>query len=262
MSQRSQKAYGFGPYHLDAARRRLRRDGELVQITPKAFDILLELIEGRGEIVDKDDLMKRVWPDSFVEDGNLTYNISMLRKALGERTGEHQYIVTVPGRGYQFVEKVKELTSESEDTVATGHASADSVSLETAVRSQDETALGEVDQARTLDAPVINPQVQHKRRLPIAAILLTAAAGVSILGYLVGWKQSKARPEETFGTMNMVRLTTDGATRAVAISPDGNYMSHAIVARGEQSLWLRHIATGSDTELIPRARVVYRVLSF
>ena len=102
----SQPIYGFGPYQLDASRRRLQRDGEVVQLTPKAFDILLALIEGRGEIIGKDDLMKRVWPDSFVEDGNLTYNISVLRKALGERTGENQYIVTVPGRGYQFVANV------------------------------------------------------------------------------------------------------------------------------------------------------------
>jgi DNA-binding winged helix-turn-helix (wHTH) protein/Flp pilus assembly protein TadD len=101
--------YEFGPFRVDAVKRLLLREDQTVQLTPKCFDILLALVESSGEIIDKDELMKRVWPDSFVEEGNLTYNISILRKALGERAGEHQYIVTVPGRGYRFVASVHEL---------------------------------------------------------------------------------------------------------------------------------------------------------
>lgn len=100
--------YEFGPFRVDAVKRLLLREDQTVQLTPKCFDILLALVESSGKIVDKDELMKRVWPDSFVEEGNLTYNISILRKALGERAGEHQYIVTVPGRGYRFVASVRE----------------------------------------------------------------------------------------------------------------------------------------------------------
>jgi TolB-like protein/DNA-binding winged helix-turn-helix (wHTH) protein len=79
------------------------REGELVPLTPKVFDILVTLVEHGGQVVAKDDLMKRVWPNTFVEEGNLTQNISLLRKALGESPGGVQFIETVPRRGYRFV---------------------------------------------------------------------------------------------------------------------------------------------------------------
>ena len=109
MTRQSQNIYEFGPYRFDAAKRLLLRGGEVVPLTPKCFEILLVFVENSGEVIEKEDLMNRVWPDSYVEEGNLTYNISVLRKALGERTNEHLYIVTVPGRGYQFVAPVSEV---------------------------------------------------------------------------------------------------------------------------------------------------------
>jgi len=114
MAQPSQQLYEFGQFRLDANKRALLREGELVQLTPKCFEILLTLIERGVEGVSKDDLIQRVWPDTFVEEGNLTYNISMLRKALGERAAEHQYILTVPGHGYRFIgteHRVSEVTT-------------------------------------------------------------------------------------------------------------------------------------------------------
>jgi len=103
--------YEFGPFRLDPLKRLLRRDGgEVVSLPPKAFDTLLALIEKRGEILEKDALMQALWPDSFVEEANLTVKISQLRKALGEQPQEHQYIVTVPGRGYRFVAEVRTLS--------------------------------------------------------------------------------------------------------------------------------------------------------
>ena len=100
VTKQAQCSYEFGLFRVDGAKRILLRDGEVVPLTPKCFEILLALVENSGEVIDKEGLMNRVWPDSFVEEGNLTYNISILRKAIGERAGEHQYIVTVPGRGF------------------------------------------------------------------------------------------------------------------------------------------------------------------
>jgi len=99
--------YEFGPFRLDRVKRLLWCDGEVVSLSPKAFDTLLALIEKRGELLDKDTLMQTLWPDSFVEEANLTVKISQLRRALGELPHEHQYIVTVPGRGYRFVADVR-----------------------------------------------------------------------------------------------------------------------------------------------------------
>lgn len=90
----------------------------MVPLTSKAFDTLLALVEGGGEVVEKEDLMKKVWPDSFVEEGNLTQNISVLRKTLGESPGAHRYIVTVPRVGYRFVAGVRRLSSDTPTTTS------------------------------------------------------------------------------------------------------------------------------------------------
>jgi DNA-binding winged helix-turn-helix (wHTH) protein/tetratricopeptide (TPR) repeat protein len=101
--------YEFDGFRVDPVRRRLSLDGQLVPLTPKAFSILLVLLENYGEIVEKEDLIQKVWPDTFVTEANLTQNISSLRKALGERASDSRYVVTVPGRGYCFAAEVTEV---------------------------------------------------------------------------------------------------------------------------------------------------------
>lgn len=95
------RVYQFGPFRYDAAQRLLFREGELVQLVPKAIDTLHVLLERRGRVVDKDELMKLVWPDTVVEEVGLARNISLLRKALGGEADT--YIETIPKRGYRFL---------------------------------------------------------------------------------------------------------------------------------------------------------------
>lgn len=97
------RLYAFGPFLLDTRERRLLRDGEVVPLTLKAFDLLQVLVENQGHLLQKEELLRRVWPDAIVEENNLTVTISALRKALGEGPTEGQYIETVPRRGYRFV---------------------------------------------------------------------------------------------------------------------------------------------------------------
>jgi len=111
MGEQESNFYEFGHFRLDTGERVLRRDRELVPLTPKVFDILVALVEHGGKVVEKDDLMKRVWPDTFVEEGNLTQNVSLLRKALGENPAKPQFIETVSRRGYRFVAQVKPAVS-------------------------------------------------------------------------------------------------------------------------------------------------------
>jgi DNA-binding winged helix-turn-helix (wHTH) protein/Flp pilus assembly protein TadD len=106
------RLYQFGPFVLNPRKRIVLRDNQLVPLTPKCFDILLVLVENRGEVMVKDELMDSVWQDTVVEEGNLNRNISTLRKALGESPNDHRYIVTVPGRGYRFVAEVQEVLEE------------------------------------------------------------------------------------------------------------------------------------------------------
>jgi len=101
--------FDFGPFRLDVRERLFLKNGEPVQLMPKAFDILVVLIRNNGHLVDKSELLKEVWPDSFVEEGNLTQNIYLLRQALGEETRPACNIETVRGRGYRFVGEVREV---------------------------------------------------------------------------------------------------------------------------------------------------------
>src|ERR1051325_4253883 len=121
MSQQLQNAYQFGPFCVDAVRRVLLREGEMIPVTSKCLDTLLVLVEHRGQVVTKDYLMKTLWPDTVVEENNLTQQISMLRKVLGERVGEHRYLVTVPGRGYSFVAEVSAPPNGDRELIVAEH---------------------------------------------------------------------------------------------------------------------------------------------
>jgi TolB-like protein len=106
-------AYEFGAFRLDPRQRLLlsRDTGRPLALTPKAFEILLHLVQRRGQLVEKPALMRAIWPNVVVEENNLNQSISALRRVLGENPGEHRFIVTLPGRGYRFVAEVKELAS-------------------------------------------------------------------------------------------------------------------------------------------------------
>jgi DNA-binding winged helix-turn-helix (wHTH) protein/tetratricopeptide (TPR) repeat protein len=121
-SQRLKELYEFGPFRVDPEREILLRAGEPVPLTPKTFQILLVLVRHSKEVVTKDDLMKEVWPDTFVEEANLSRNIFMLRKALGESSKDHQYILTVPGRGYRLAESVRLVPEQEVSIVAAQHS--------------------------------------------------------------------------------------------------------------------------------------------
>jgi DNA-binding winged helix-turn-helix (wHTH) protein/TolB-like protein/Tfp pilus assembly protein PilF len=113
MTKPDKHFYEFGPFRVDPQKRLLLGEKGPVALAPKAYELLLVLVENQGRVLDKGELMRRVWPDQIVEEANLTVNISALRKALGESPNERRFIVTVPGRGYKFVEGVREVGDES-----------------------------------------------------------------------------------------------------------------------------------------------------
>jgi DNA-binding winged helix-turn-helix (wHTH) protein len=108
--------YTFGPFCLDATERLLLRDGRVVPLAPKALSTLLVLVLTNGHVVEKDVLMKEVWPEEFVEEGNLAQHIFALRRALGETTDSPKYIETVPRRGYRFLGVVRQQNNGSPST--------------------------------------------------------------------------------------------------------------------------------------------------
>jgi DNA-binding winged helix-turn-helix (wHTH) protein len=120
-SRTGKELYEFGPFRVDAEKQALLRGNELIALNPKTFQLLLVLVRHGNEIVTKDELMKSVWLDTFVEETNLTRNIFALRKALGDN--EHnRYIITVPGQGYRLAENVRMLSEADLRIVAASHS--------------------------------------------------------------------------------------------------------------------------------------------
>jgi TolB-like protein/Tfp pilus assembly protein PilF len=112
MKQPEKHLYEFGPFRIEQGERLLRRGTEVIPLAPKAIETLLVLASSGGRVVEKEELIQRVWPDTFVEEGGLARNISLLRRVLGEGPADHQYIETIPRRGYRFVAPVSEASQE------------------------------------------------------------------------------------------------------------------------------------------------------
>jgi DNA-binding winged helix-turn-helix (wHTH) protein/TolB-like protein/Flp pilus assembly protein TadD len=147
MSNHPQHLYEFGPFRLDTAERLLMREGEAIALTPKVYETLIVLVERRGRLVGKEELMEAIWPEDNVEEANLTNNVSVLRKKLGEGQNGQHYIETVPKHGYKFVARVTEMTNV-----------ADALMIERRTLTRIVTSVVEDDGAAELDiAPLHSP---------------------------------------------------------------------------------------------------------
>lgn len=134
LNRGERRLYGFGPFVLDADERLLTLDGSLVQLPPKAFDLLIVLIKNGGHLVRKEEILRTIWPDAEVEEGNITFNISLVRKALSDNATKPSYIETVPKQGYRFIAPVRLLKEE------------EARPLTTEFQSAEETNASEVDE--------------------------------------------------------------------------------------------------------------------
>ncbi len=169
--------YEFGPFRLDAVKRLLLRDGAAIHLTPKAMEVLAVLVEHRDRALEKDELMRAVWPDTVVEENNLARSVSSLRKALGEQASDHRYVITLPGRGYRFVAPVREIPR------ATAEAAPEIVQRPAGERSVEEVVLP------APPGPIATAPRSRPRRRALAATVgalatLLVAVGVSSAGLL------------------------------------------------------------------------------
>lgn len=99
--------YAFGPFSIDPSERVLRNNGDIVPLALKVFEMLLALVESSGRVVQKQELLDRIWPGVFIEEGILNVNMCILRRVLGDNSRKHQYIETIPKRGYRFIAPVR-----------------------------------------------------------------------------------------------------------------------------------------------------------
>ncbi|MDQ3684725.1 MAG: winged helix-turn-helix domain-containing protein [Acidobacteriota bacterium] len=267
MSSQTQHFYEFGPFRLDPAERLLSRDGSPVPLTPKVFEVLIMLVERSGRLVEKDELMRALWPDTVVEEANLTNSVYALRKALG---GGQSYIETVPKHGYRFVAEVRSLPDRREEVLVVEKHTLTHTITEEDVPAGDEPDKIALSPAPTsLAAGVVGPQ-RTERALPlsralfVAALLVVGATAAFGIYRLISQRQPKvsATAAVSFSVMDISRLTTSGKITHAAISPDGEYVAHVMADAEGDSLWVRHVAAPSSVRIAGPAATEYVWVTF
>jgi eukaryotic-like serine/threonine-protein kinase len=170
MAREPKVLYEFGPFRVDPDKQVLLREDQPVAITPKAFETLLILVRHSREVVTKDEIMKAVWPDAFVEEANLSQNIFVLRKALGDTPEDRHYIVTLPGRGYRFAVEVRTVMQDGGDLV---------------IQNRSQMVVEETNRApgETLNAfpTSLQLKVKWKYILPTGAVVALLILGTAFL---------------------------------------------------------------------------------
>ena len=230
--------YEFGPFRLEPSERKLLRGNEIVALTPKAFDTLVLLVRNSGHLIEKDELLRRLWPDSFVEEGSLSNNIFMLRKALGE---DPPFIETVPRRGYRFVGAVRQLPDAAptrlEKPLVEGHREvANEVSMDLRPSSAVVAAI-----PKTAAVDAVRPAASGKFRWigVLAAVLVISAIAATFV-----WLRLPQTPPRVLATTKLTkddvpkyRLLTDGS-RLYIEEDQGtrDFVVQAALTGGETSL--------------------------
>ncbi len=244
--------FEFAEFSFDAAKKLLWRDGETVQLAPKACELLAVLIESAPQVLSKEELMNRVWSDTFVEEANLTHHISALRKALGEDKNGRKFIETIPRKGYRFVAEVKNASSFERAEITFNERAIMQVVEETTVETNDLPVSAKI---KTPDVvPIAAPPLPKNPRRPVRAL---AAAGVLLIGTAAffGWlwlAASPNKPAVTPQTITFKRLTPDIFALGGTISPDGKTVAFNLIENGSEAIWRKIVATGETAQLTPK----------
>jgi DNA-binding winged helix-turn-helix (wHTH) protein/TolB-like protein/tetratricopeptide (TPR) repeat protein len=235
--------YEFGDFRLDTAKRLLRQlDGTTVPLTPRVFETLLYMVEHHGIVLDKERLMEAVWPDSIVEENNLSQNISTLRRIFGETPGSHSYIVTVPGRGYRFVAEVRERTDNGSATVETEQA--------TTPTSQENGTEAATEKGRR--------QLRGKTGGPLAlavlGVILLAAAFLA-RGPSVGWLKKHTVGNTAPATSPEIVTNTVRSIAVLPFEPLGQDMNDELLGLGMADAVIGRMSSLKQLVVLPTSAV-------
>jgi DNA-binding winged helix-turn-helix (wHTH) protein/TolB-like protein/Flp pilus assembly protein TadD len=181
--------YQFGELRLDALARTLRREEETVTLNRRAFDVLLYFVQNPGRVLTRDELLKNVWPDTYVDENSLAQSISALRKALEEKPGDNNYIVTLPGRGYQFVSPVQVIAPDSlsvvpDPAVAAGRSPQSVLIQQQTIRTSVVTT--EEKPPLSLPAP--------RRRVEMIVVAILVVPALAVAAYYLWMQSHRAQP--------------------------------------------------------------------
>ena len=234
MSSLSGQIHHFNDFAIDIEQKVLRRGGKAIPLAPKVFETLLVLVENHGRVVLKEELMNRLWPDTFVEDSNLTFNIQQLRKSLGDNARNPIYIETIPRRGYRFIAEVE----------PNGEVPA------------------QVSELPTLQATRTAPPTIITRVVAILAVIGIVITSIGLFSWNLARRHGKSSRENRINGnasagrgLKLVALTATGQSRHVAISPDAKYVAYTRNSQNSASIWVRQLASNTNIEIITADRV-------
>ncbi|MBS1796466.1 MAG: PD40 domain-containing protein [Acidobacteria bacterium] len=256
MESVSEKTFFFGDFELSGARRQLLKDGEIVALNARTFDLLLVLVENRGRVLSKDELLEKVWEGQFVEENNLTVQIAGLRRIFGEKKGAYRFIATIPGKGYKFVAEIKR---PDEEIVIEKHHFSRILIDEGPDARFDERAAGFFGELATNGSGLekeARPVAKNSRSVGWKYFLMIFIFGgllaVVIDGYF--WRrvvQSNFDKEDSFANAGLRQLTTNGKVAIAALAPDGKTFAYVVNDSGKRSLWLGFVDGGNHLPLRP-----------
>lgn len=256
--------YEFGEFRLDTKEKIFMQSGTPVTLTPKCFELLSLLVEHHGRLLTKDELMEKIWADSFVEESNLTFNIRQLRKILGDNAQNPLYIKTVRQHGYRFIAPVKEIVEKKTPTV---------VIEEQPAPENFETKTSEanipVEQIEEKPKSILEtPQNSFQKKFSKRYLLFTVLAVLLITSLAIALILNKGG--RFFGTdapilqadFKSEKLTNTGGVGQAIISPDGRRMAYISVVGGGQGVWIRQFETSENIQIVPNSDEFYFGLNF
>jgi eukaryotic-like serine/threonine-protein kinase len=229
MSLRPGWIFQFGEFQLDVRARSLRRDKTVVPLNSRAFDVLLYLVQNSGKVLTREELLKNVWAESFVDENSLAQSISALRRALEEKPGDNSYIVTVPGRGYQFVAPVQVVAPEGGNILA---------ELEVGASG----GAGLVFQKHTIQTSVVTTNEETEQQsLPVPGnrttrlVAILGVSAITVAGFYA-WTQFHRGPHPSRSAAMSSNTASAAPRRSIAVigfrnlsgRPEENWLSTAL----------------------------------
>jgi len=276
MHETNRKIYEFDHFRLDVFERQLWKDKRAVPIPPTAFDLLVVLVENNGSLIERESLYARVWPDSIVEDANLTVQISAIRKALEEPS----CISTVSGHGYRFSWLVTELNGrnggadlEIKAILPENGTSTDAGTEHEPIRShilieeeidssEDRAGMGEIRLTKTFTDRIDETPVSWYRKHAAVVLLpvLAVFASGGFLGWYVLFRNDKIVPKQA---KTFALVTNSGKAGNATISPDGKFVAYAQNhTRGDGSLYILQVDTNREVRLLDPGERVFNGTAF
>lgn len=226
----------FEEFTVDPNRRVLFKNGKIINLNPKTFDLLLALVERQGEIVGKDELLEIVWNGQFVEEGNLTVNISLLRKALGDKTTEPRFLITVPGKGYKFIAPVNYVDNENQT-----------------VRETNEKII-ELSETSEPDGKPSDSAV-GTRSLPFYVFIGISLAFGALFAVVYFtdlrnffWESESSKPSIEASQQRLIS-TFPGSHSQPSFSPDGEMLAFVESAGNGSQIWVKDLSGGAQVQV-------------